>query len=566
MKVTVLGQGEVDLTQKDFVASGGQGSVYAKGRTAYKVYTSPADALPVGKITELAALTEPNIIKPEVVLLNTAHKPTGYTMRFVKDTVPLCQVFTRSFREREGLDHPKMLQLIRQLQALVEHTHKAGILVVDLNELNYLVDKAFHEVYAIDVDSYQTRNYPATAIMPSARDWTVTGNKFTEGSDWFSFACLAYQMFTGIHPFKGTHPSYSGQDVLIARMKAGISVFDPAVRVPKVVYPETVIPPGYLAWFKAVLQDGKRVAPPADPGTFIATVIAARTVIGGVSLDINEVHAFRDVLLGFVESNGATVAWLRDGVWLNGRPVLGPTHVQAVGISPKQTFAIIAWTEGGELRLFNATLGQPIPVTLRANDVIGHDGRIYVKSGERIVEIILNELGNQVVPTPKVVTNVLEHATHMYPGVVFQDLLGSAFVSVYPRSGCSFQLRIPELEAYKVIDMRFDGRVLMVLGTRKGKEGGYDRLTFVFNEDYIGYTLVNTATNIDPSGLNFIVLDNGTCAHLTEDEKLEIWNVGAPTRKRVVEDKVLGNDLRLIKLGGRVGFVRGDKVFSMKMK
>lgn len=563
MKVTVLGQGEVNLTQKEFVASGGQGSVYAKGRTAYKIYTDPANALPAGKITELAVLREPNIIKPEIVLLDSSAKPIGYTMRFVKDTLPLCQVVTRAFREREGVDHPTMLKLIRRLQALVEHTHKAGVLIVDLNELNYLVNKTFDDVYGIDVDSYQTKSYPATAIMPSVRDWTVKGHDFTEGSDWFSFACLAYQMFTGIHPFKGKHPTIHGME---ERMKAGVSVFDPAVSVPKVVYPHAVIPPGYLAWFKAVLQDGKRVAPPTDPGTFVVAIVASRVVASGAALDINEVQSFRDALLGFIDLSATHVAWLRDGVWVNGRPVLGPTHVQAIGFSPKMAHVIVAWTEGTELRLYNATAQQAIPFVLRADDVKGYGGRIYVRSADRVIEVILNDMGNHVIPTPKVVSQVLEHATHLYEGLIIQDMLGSSMVSVYPRTGLSYQMRVKELEAYKIVDARFDSRVLMVVGTLKSKATGYDRLTIVFDEDYNTYKVESTVKDITPAGLNFVCLDSGVCVHLTEEEKLEVWSVGSPGKVKVVEDKTLGNDMRLIKYGGRVGFIRDNKVFSMRMR
>jgi hypothetical protein len=564
MKVTVLGQGDITLTQKDFVASGGEGHVYTRGGTAYKIYIDPKRALPAGKITELAVLTEPNIIKPEIVLLDPVkHHPIGYTMRFVRDTLPMCQVITRAFREREGIDHSMMLKLIQRLQALVDHTHKAGVLIVDLNELNYLVNKAFDDVYGIDVDSYQTKSYPATAIMPSVRDWSVQGHAFTEGSDWFSFACIAYQMFTCIHPFKGKHPTVHG---LEARMKAGLSVFDADVSVPKVVYPNTVIPPGYLAWFKAVLQDGKRVAPPSDPGSFVAVAVASRIVMGGAALDIDEVHTYRDMLLGFTESNGTRVAWMRSGVWVNDHPALGPTHVQAIGFSPKQGHVIVAWTDGPDLRLYNATTQQAIPVTLRADDVRGHEGRIYVRSTDRVIEVILHEMSGQIIPTPKVVTQVLEHSSRLFDGAVVQDMLGSIFVSVYPRSGASFQTRIPELEAYKIVDAKCDGRVLMVVGTLKSKPTGYDRLTFVFDESFTTYKRATTVQDVPLAGMNFIVLDSGICVHLTEDEKLEVWSVNAPGKIKVVEDKVLGGDMRLVKYGGRVAFVRGDKVSTIRMK
>src|SRR5690242_12394037 len=111
MKVFIRGQGELSLTQGDFVASGGEGAVYVKGSTAYKVYHDPSKMIPTGKIGELATLTDAHICRPDKVLLDPkTHTPVGYTTAFVKDGKPLCTLFTRSFREREGLDHQKMLE------------------------------------------------------------------------------------------------------------------------------------------------------------------------------------------------------------------------------------------------------------------------------------------------------------------------------------------------------------------------------------------------------------------------------------------------------------------------
>ena len=263
MKVTVQGQGDVNLDQKDFIAAGGEGQVYCRGQTAFKIYLDPARMLPLGKIQELSRIQDPDVIKPERIILDPKqHNPIGYTMRYVADTLPLCQIFTRTFRERNGIDHSKMLALVQHIQHMVDHIHDAGVLLVDLNELNFLVDSQFKSVYSIDVDSFQTAGYPATAIMPSVRDWSVQGNHFTEGSDWFSFACVAYQMFTGIHPYRGKHPTVS---TLEDRMRQNISVFDPTVHVPKVVYTPDIIPSGYREWFKAVLQNGLRVHPPTNP-------------------------------------------------------------------------------------------------------------------------------------------------------------------------------------------------------------------------------------------------------------------------------------------------------------
>src|SRR5579871_3587968 len=133
MDVFIRGKGRVCLNQADFVAQGGEGAVYARGDTAFKIYSNPGKMIPVAKIQELAALTLPNIVRPQEVLLDTRNTPIGYTMRRVKDAVALCQLFPRAFRERQGLTPEAILKLVQQFQKGVQHVHDQGMLIVDLN-------------------------------------------------------------------------------------------------------------------------------------------------------------------------------------------------------------------------------------------------------------------------------------------------------------------------------------------------------------------------------------------------------------------------------------------------
>ncbi len=561
MKVTVQGQGDVVLSQSDFVAAGGEGQIYAKGAMAYKIYHDPARMLPVGKIAELAVLTHPDISRPDRILLDpNSHRAIGYTTRFIRDAMPLCQVLTRAFREREGLDHARMFQLVRQLQDIVDHVHQAGLLIVDLNEMNFLVDRLLGKIYAIDVDSYQTPNYPATALMPSVRDWRTPLGQFTVGSDWFSFACVAFQMFTGIHPYKGKHPSLHGFE---ARMQAGVSVFDPAVTVPRVVYPFDVIPPVYRDWFKAVLQDGKRMAPPTSLTAVTVAAVLSRHLASGDTLGITELFQFTANVLGFAENGGVQVAWTTDGVYLDNRRVSDPIeNTKAVGFTPKMNKAVVASVHLGLLHLYDTSARASVPVTLRADEVMSCGGRIYVRSRNRILEIVLTDVGQGVVASTRLAVDVLELATRLYDGVVLQNLLGSMFVSIFPRSGATFQIRMPELDGYTIVDARYDRRVLMVLGVKKGQ---YDRMVFRYNEQLTAYTSLAPVTDVTPTGLNFIVLDSGVCVHLTEDERLEVSAIGS-SKVREVVSATLGNDMRLVHCGGRVAFIRGDRVYRMTMK
>jgi hypothetical protein len=194
---------------------------------------------------------------------------------------------------------------------------------------------------------------------------------------------------------------------------------------------------------------------------------------------------------------------------------------------------------------------------------MSYGGRIYVRSRDRILEIVLTDAGQTIVASTRVAADVLEHATRLYDGVVLQNLLGTAFASVFPRSGATYQVRMPEINGYKIVDARYDHRVLMILGAKKG--GQYDRLTFRFNEDHSAYQALAPVQDVTLAGLNFIVLDNGTCIHLTEDERLEVSALGS-TKVREIKSSILGNDMRLVHYGGRVAFVRGERVYRMAMR
>ncbi len=257
MDVYVKGQ-KVRLTPSEFKAQGGEGAVYVKGQTAYKVYADPAKMIPSAKIGELSALTLPDIIRPQDVLLDNRRAPVGYTMRSVPDAVVLCQTFPRAFRERMGVTPDAMLHLVRALQEGVAHVHAQGILIVDLNEMNFLIDPQFRHVFFIDVDSYQTPHFPATALMESVRDRHATA--WNAGTDWFSFAVVSFQMFVGIHPYKGKHPALK---TLEERMQANVSALHPAVSIPAACLPFDVIPRVYRDWYRAVLDQGQRLPPPS---------------------------------------------------------------------------------------------------------------------------------------------------------------------------------------------------------------------------------------------------------------------------------------------------------------
>jgi hypothetical protein len=564
MDVIVQGKGRICLNRNEFKAAGGEGAVYVKGDVAYKLYgqmdnrghfaPAPQKMIPLGKVQELSVLTERHIIKPETPILDAAGTPFGYTMRALPNALALCQLFPKAFRDRHHLTPDQMLKLVQRLRAGVAHIHTKGILLVDLNEMNFLVDTAFETVYFIDVDSYQTAHYPATAIMPSIRD--PHSATFSPLTDWYSFAIVSFQLLVGIHPYKGTHPTL---DTLEARMRANVSVLNAAVKIPPVCQPLAVLPSVYRDWYEAVLERGERLSPPDSP---VATAVVVQPVIqslqGSALFTIQPFGSYAGDVVAVVGNTVLTTA----GVWAGAHRLAGAAAGSVLGVTPIHRLPILARVRQGVLAVTDATRQQDLPVSLLADEVMATDGRIYFRQGGLLQELDVTEFPGKLLITPTVVGNVLGQATRLFEGVVIQSLLGATYAGLLPARGQFREIRLAELDTYRVVDARYENHVLVVIGTQQGR---YDRLVFRFAEDFGSYDL-RTIADVPLLGINVTVLDTGVALLLAENGTLEIFshspgNVAVKT----VTDPAIGSDSRLAHDGAQAFIARGNRLFTFSM-
>lgn len=554
MKYRIQGGGEVHLKQADFVASGGEGNVFAHGTEVFKIYHKPERMIPLRKIEELARIQNPHVIRPQKVLMNDKGLPVGYSMSRVKDAHPLCQLFTKAFKDRYSITQDTVLALVQKMQDGVRDIHAAGILLVDLNEMNFLVDPSFSEVFFIDVDSYQTPSYPATALMDSVKDWHANGH-WTMGSDWFSWGVVTFQMLMGIHPYKGKHKALK---TLQERMKASISVFNKQVDVPRMVPSFDTIPTGYREWYEGVFEHGMRTSPP--DGRVRAVLVAARQVKGTEQIEVTMLQSFEKELRGFVSLAGYAVHLFLDAVLAtdpHGKqyPVRMGTAIPHVTLGADKR-PVYGWLYRGGVQTCNLE-GIITSHDLRGKSMMSTDGRIYVHCEEHIVE--LEFLGNTVGFWP--VSNAMPEATMLFEGVAIQNMLGSWYVSVFPKTRTSFQFRLEALDSYKIVDAKFERGVLMVVGSKQGR---YDK--FVYRIRQGSPVLFWKDEDITYTGINFTVLDKGVCVHIDEEERLVLFStsVGADAVKRV-DDPAIQGDMRLSHRGDEVVFTRGKELHRLKM-
>ncbi len=557
----VQGKGEVRLSKTDFKAQGGEGAIYVKGSTAYKIYSDPKRAIPQAKIIELSVLAQPNIIRPLDVVIDRQNKPVGYSMRHVGKSHALCQLFPKAFRLRNNLTPQMTLRLVRKLQEGVKHIHAKGILIVDLNEMNFLVSEDFMEIFFIDVDSYQTSSFPATVLMESVRDRHA--HALTANSDWFSFAVVSFQMFVGIHPFKGSYPPLQNfpdkQMKLDARMRANVSVLRAGVSVPASCLPFSVIPPNYLDWYRAVFEEGKRLPPPENAqASVVLNVPVVRRSVGSSCFEITEIGEFDSEIIW----HDGVVTITQKSVYFGGKKYPKPQFDLKVAVTPRLRHLIAAFMDGSKLRLRNLTIDQGIALDVEVEEFMLSQGQFYIKQHENILEIEFVELTQNILLGVRRAANVTSKSTRMFEGLAIQSLLGANYASIPAEPGICHQVRLLELDGYQTLEAKLDRSVLMVVGT---KEGRYDKLIFRFAADFSSYDL-RVVPECSSTNINFTVLDSGVVLHITDEDDLEIFSLKDAANIRVVQDPALQGDVRLFHVGAQALIARGSTLYKIKMR
>ncbi|MGH1347440.1 MAG: hypothetical protein ACRBN8_38125 [Nannocystales bacterium] len=457
----------IELRPEHFVAAGGQGRVFALGDVAFKLFSDPAAALPPDKLRALNALKGPHVAAPVHTITDGRGSSVGYTMPFFRGAHSWAQLCTPVYRRRVGLDDRAAMGLVRSLGAALAQIHRQGATVVDLSENNVLVrDTA---VCLIDLDSWQTRDHPATAVTPAILSPHAPPGHFDTNTDWFSFAVLACTLLLGIHPFKGKHPNVRG---IAARMQAGLSVFDASVRTPSVCKRPETLPATLRAWLELALHRGGSAPPPLGPLPSPADVSGSRPTDA-----VRYPAPIRWVVVGpqRVHVATSTAAFDDSQCWHDDGQVLRALGRARTG----QPFVLQCSSDGGtELRMQGCD--ARVPLTAAYDEILSHRGRVFARVGGRLVELEAQRIGDRPILLTREVARVLPLATRLFPGVAVQNALGSWRASLLGHPSGAPQVPLPALDACEVLDARRAGTRLMVLCQR---EGVVSRHSFVLSPD-----------------------------------------------------------------------------------
>jgi len=552
---------KVTLTDSDFVFKGGEATIYEKSKVAYKIYLDQSRMIPEAKIKELQCLDDPRIINPQDIIFDNKKKIVGFTMQWIgDDTVSLCKLFTNNFRDENGIENDHIIKLVENIKGGTISIHSKKCLIVDGNELNYMVDKDFVTPYFIDVNCYQTPSFPASAIAPTIRDWK--SQSFSPLTDWFSFAIVTFQLFIGVHPFRGGHPNY-GKNDYERRVIDCVSVFNPKVSCPPPTRDFNLIPSSYRDWYYDLFEKGKRSEPPLLPGEAGIIQVEITLIQSTDNFEIEMIEKFGEDLLYYNVLYGHPIAKTKEKIYFGKEKYKVSPDVEFMFTEPDLD-PILVKIEGKRIK-FHSLSGKKIrPLDLECTDKMIVDNHLYLKNEGSLIELDTETYGSMILPLAKTIWSIERKSSHLFAGVVYQSIFGKASFGIpLPRKNSFITATVPELDDYKVVDAKHDNLICVVTAV---KDGIYTRFIIIFAPDYKSYR-IRTIDDIDYSPINFVVLANGVCIMMNHDDTIEIFlnRIDKPAVKKI-QDPEVNSSMRLCKDGVRVLFLKENKLYSIKTK
>lgn len=566
-KVTLEGKGPVTLRPSDHIATGGEGSIYKIGDCAVKMYLDPLRMRQLGlpeKIKRLAKLVHPFVVAPRGLVLDERSEVVGHYLPFVSGGQALSIVFTKTFWDAQPFDFGKASELVDGMRQVFHHAHQNSVNLVDANELNWfaVVDNKV-EPRVIDVDSWVFENDvpPSVPKMPSIRDWH--GKVVSRESDWFAFAVVSFQVYSGIHPYKGTLAGFERSD-LVGRMKARASVFAPGVRLNAVVRDLTKIPGALLKWYEAVFQGDERSIPPSPYDRSISAAPAARvarTIVLAAGGQLSHELIF-SMINPVIRTFSCGVVQTADGtLWdLGSKRALGSRSKKCEVVRVDR-----GWLVGDGNSFFhvseNDATTTPLSIPVQAHRIFTSGNRMFAVIDRGLVEIKV-KIFQQPIGSFGQQWGVMVNSTRWFDGLGVLDALGAMHLILPFGEDKVSTVRVKELDGMKVVAGKAGNRFASIIAVDRA--GDYHKIELTFDKEYALPPKVWQGKT-DSAELNLAILPKGVCATIVKDGELDLF---APTGSGVkrVEDPQIATDMLLANWGDVVVYVKNGEVWSLKLK
>ena len=549
-------------TQK--AVSGGEGTVYLLKDIAFKIYHDPKKMIPLGKFKELNTITSKNVIKPDELIYDEHKNLIGYTMKAVYNTVSLSRLITTDYQKNHNITHKDLINVIVNIKNTIKSIHKDNCLVVDINDSNILINNKL-EVFFIDVDSYKTENYPATALQDFAKDFTVKEHKFTELSDWFSFGLLATKILLGIHPYMGRWNKYKKREkenTLEYRSLNNISIFNKDVVYPKTVRSFSLIPKNYYLWFLDIFEKGERTKPPKELGEFFNSV-------DDLILDIqNQVkfkkifdnkHVINNVIEGFRNQ----VIFSDKEVNFNNNYIKLKENYNAVIFNQNDEPMVFKVNDKNQVESYNlSNNSHNVYEQVLADRIFSFNNNIYAINYDNFMQLNLITLGKEML-TIKSTFSIMPFASQIFENCIFQNTINKAFFYLIHDKDTIPFIKIPELDGKNIINAKYKNNVLIV---NYKNNFNYTNIIFKINNRFDKYEIIYQEDN-DVSDINFTVNDKGVACFIPEDENMLLFfNQFGNNTIRKINDKNINTNMNLYSNFSNINIFINNEIYQISLK
>lgn len=562
MKVQIQGKKPVILDPSDY-KQGGEAKVWIKGKTVYKIYHDPKHMIPMEKIQELQGIKVLNVIKPKDIILDNRKKPIGFTMDKAVGEA-LVKLYTTGFRNDKGITNTHAVDLAENIKEAIQQVHEVGCLLVDINDLNIIVENSWIIPNFIDINSWQTPSFPATAINPNIKDWS--SKTFTELTDWFSFAIITCYLFVGIHPFRGSHDNYHRSDVE-GRMKDHVSIFNPDVRLPRSTRDFSLIPDHYRKWYIELFENGTRVNPPLLPGTVTIVPVKVTIIRSTDNFEIEYLMDFDSNVVSHKDVFGREITRTTDTIWIDKDKYRVNPGVDVV-ITPVDIIPILAKINKNILELKSLVNNKTLVYSkLNATGMMIINNTLFVTHEGSITEIGFTDMSEKVIVSVDSSWDIMPSSHEVFDGVIYQFIMGKPYLVIpIPKQGentAYIEKEIPELEGYKIINAKHDHGVVMLTCYKTSK---YDLFILRFDGDFKDYHC-RVVEDVDLQDPNFVTLANGIVISIYADDTLEVFRVD-PTKPEVDKftDPEINSTMKLCKKGVEVRFFQDKSIYKIRKK
>lgn len=552
---------KITLSENDLSNSGGEGKIFIKDNFAYKIFHDKNKSIEKEKVKELSILSRDNIIRPLQTILNENNEIIGYQMNAVypNECFPLTRFFTNDFRQQHNIDDDIVSNIIKEMYQTFEFVHEKGFLIVDGNEMNFLISNDFKKIYFIDVDSYKTPSFNPTAYNPNTLDPILKNNNFNKGSDWYIFGILFCQILLGIHPFKGKYVGTSktfGKNDIAKRMLDGVSIFNKNVKLNKAVRDISIIPSKMRIWLEDIFTSDVRNKPPLLDN--VINYIGHKVDIFNISKDfkVYETLSFNQNIDNFIKMGKSYIYQKEKYYYSEDNERL--SKIENLPFLINGNIAFAKNTING-LEIYIPSLKIKTKVKEAVDNIYVFDNQLYIYNNNKISSVDLFVTNNNIVMGINNTWDLFHH----------QNV--NEFMLFY-QSGKRKAYYFYENEKNAVID--FDNiidkneKIINI----KGFENYIVLKTLINNEyhcnilylDYFSKKLTSIYQSLCfDSSINFLLNNNLIIGECSDEELIIGYYKDKNFKMKIVKDFILNKNLFVY--DNKISFIDKDKLYNLTM-